>query len=347
MKMISNGIAALLVTASVTYAADADPTRKEMLKELIQLNKHLSSLEKKIDELSKKSIAGSPRFVGADHQPRGADRVLLSKIKYPEKATKENLKKYIKEIQDACRNQNSFSSDDPQVKMLEKVGHENIELLMDALTAAVSQPMSMQCGQTYLENAITKLVGPGDKELVIKMLPKNQNMISAVIKYGWEKDAKEVIINKIKYSQYVPHEFIQAVAGFRDPSTYPFIRSYFVKNGNPEMIYPYIKDLPIDFDAAINEAWTAATFSNELWRLRQMAPLALENGNVDAFEYLLDYIQTPKVNQYELPKLCFLVKKYSGKDGSTEEISQWVKKNRKQLYFDKKAKKFKVGPEKK
>ncbi len=343
MKLIL-GVAALLVTASVTYAADANPVRREMLKELIQLNKHLDSLDRKIDKLS--MMKPAPMNTNR-HVHRGADKVLLGRIKYPEKPTKENLKKYIEEIQSACAGQNSFSDRDPQTKMLKKVGHKNLDLLVDAYMDVARKVRSLQHGSSYLESAISQLVGPEDKELVIKMLSKNQNLINVVIKYGWEKDVKDILVQKVKYSQYLPTECIKIVAGYRDPKTYEALRSFFIKTHNPEQVLPYIKDLPIDIPSAVNEAWMAAKYSNHSWKLTQIAPVALEYGNVDAFEYMLNYIQEMEGNQHNLPKICFLLRKYSGMDGSYEEIREWVKKNRKQLYFDKKAKKFKVKAAKK
>jgi len=343
MKLIPTGIAALLVTASVTYAADADPVKKEMLKELIQLNTHLDLQAKKIDKLSKfVSTLTEARM----HDPDGADRELLSKIKFPEKPTKEKLKKYIKEIEDASRHQHSFASDDPQIEMLKKVGHMNLDLLAEECLRLRESPYDT-FNDMYIKPAIVQLVGQNDKALVIKLLPEIPDLINVVLKYGWEENAKEFLINRVKYSPCISDDMIRVVAGFRDPSTYNALVSNFVRNPNPHEVFPYIKDLPIDLDEAINGLWLSAKYSGQPWQIGQVASMALEYGNVDAFEYVLDKILLGNVKSYNIAQLCFLINKYSDKEGTTEEISQWVKKNRKQLYFDKKEKKFKVVPAKK
>jgi len=111
-----------------------------------------------------------PIIPGDPSSEHGADSKALEKIALPQNATKEQVKAYIEEICLASGPQNTFRSDDPQIKMMERVGRANLNLLIENLS---TWPQA----SFYALPAIKRLVQDGDRELIIANLSKATKLI--------------------------------------------------------------------------------------------------------------------------------------------------------------------------
>ena len=156
------------------------------------------------------------------------DKEALAKIELPPNADKQQVKDYILAVIVASQKQHSFSDCDPQVEMLAKVGAQNMDVLINFAARSKNGP------DVYVWGAVKKLARPEDKEIILQALPANHDLIDIVVKYGWVSDAKETLTSALsKENEYLPGEWIKAVASFQGPSTYADLTKYFIRhNGN-------------------------------------------------------------------------------------------------------------------
>lgn len=309
---------------------------EELLNAIGKLETRLESIEKKLDK-QEKARDKAP----AELEMSKPSLEKLEKIKFPENPDKDSLRKYVAQIMAATKDQRSFSSNDHQVEMLAKVGEENIDVLIDAKKINQGRFFTY-----HITHAIAEIASYESKDKIIAMLPENQDLIRAIVKNGWEYDARDAMIKILKSRpQYMNHELIKALVSLDDPNTYEDLRNHFIYGSNQVMTYDLIKGLPIrDLDKALIDAWEIAVRSSghpNRWNQAGMAVLALGAGRKDAYEVIFDTIDSKELRHMQ-PQLIAALRRHSDCSGSIENIREWYNKNKENLVFDPKDKRFKV-----
>ncbi len=313
----------VLVLSVVLFGClGCEQDNKNVLSELDTINKRLDRIEK---ALSLRGEIGS----------KGPDLMSLGNIVFPENPTRENLKIYVYSIIEATADQNTFSSDDPQIRLLEKVGEENIDILINAAS-------DLHRYNYYLNEAINHLASDKSKDLILAALPQNPELIKTVVNYGWELEVKELLVERLRdSSSYLPDEWIKAVAGFQDPSTYENLIYHFINAHNRYRTYKIIKDLPgINLNEAVIKAWEKAKYNGD-WERVTMAGVAIKYGRKDALEILIMNVDSSKFDYYRQDLDQSLIQ-HTELAGTIPEIKKWYNENKDNLYFDEQARKFKV-----
>ena len=101
-------------------------------------------------------------------------------------------------------------------------------------------------------------------------------------KKDWEEDAREVLIEGLEEeSNYLPTEWIKAVASLNDPETYEALQDYLIYGSNRNWTYEAIKYLPeFNLAEAVSLAWEEVTNGNRSHDAISFAPIAAEFGHV-------------------------------------------------------------------
>jgi hypothetical protein len=292
------------------------------------------------------ALSGQSRF-----QAVTPDLDTLAKITLPHEATRADVQKYIAAILVASQGATgSIGDHDPQVAMLEQVGAENVDLLVAA---------ARDTHNFYLNRSINHLAQPDQKAMIIADLPSNVDLVRTIVDHGWQVDARDVLIAGLDANKgdpnvpraagqpfsYISTEWIQAVAGFQDPATYPALRDYFV-NHSDSRVYQVIEKLP-GFDAAgaLKEAWAKAQSSRDTWRLGNLLPLAAGNGEPEVPAVLVK-IMSGRGDPFPYPRQIArrITHQYTPAVGKTdEELAAWLKVNAGNLVFDPASKKYVLG----
>ena len=263
---------------------------------------------------------------------------LLNTIKLPKKPTENDKREYIRKIQATTINQRSFSSNDPQIDKLVEVGPESLNLLIETLDN--NQHGMSDC---YINYAIERLVKESHKDLIIKNLNRHKELINVVIKMGWEKDVKEIILQGLQAnSNYLPTGWIRVAAEFEDKEFKQPLIDYFVNGCNKNWTYKaimYRKD--IDLKDAVNKAWLRAKYSDSQCDINSMARIAVEYGNKEALKVLIDSLAAEK-HDWDYDQIRQALRFHIDFAGSDKEIIQWYRANRNKLVFDNDSKKFKL-----
>lgn len=329
------------------WTAGADETATDvetaLLEELRLLRAAVEKIAAETETLKQSATAASysETFDGEENW-RKADEGKLSAIAAPDVDNPEDVRRYINEIQAASRMQNSWSSSDPQVEMLEKVGSKNVPILLESFSRKGGRAGT---STFYIDQALEKLVQPEHKEAVLQALPNGKSLAELVVEYHWEEDARDTLLEGLRKESWLPVDWVQAVVNLKDPDTYPALRRYFVTSGSPDRVYKILQAIPFtDWPEMVDEAWQkerGGYHSNV-----GMARLAAEYGHLDALDELIDVLREP-TDEYsswkkrETQKTLWKI--LDTRRGGTDLIA-WYDANRKQLVFDVERKVYVVRP---
>lgn len=255
----------------------------------------------------------------------------LAEVALPGNPSRAEIKTYIQKIHNISATQSNFSPRDPQVAMLLEVGSENIDLLV---VSFADQPSHYE---TY---AIKKLAKPKDKDLILKHLEQQPQLAETVVKFGWENDARNILLSGLKNSEYLPGVWLKAVAGFNDPETYPLLTGFLVNGSNRDSTYGIIKDLPgIELEAAVAKAWRRAKYEQD-WARRDMIPIAIAHGHTDALAAATQELGNDDLPGYQRKKIRKSIATHTGIRGTDEELKDWYLANKGRLHFEEETKLF-------
>lgn len=322
--------------ATPKVAREAAATQQQVLEELRKLNANLADIASTLkSNQAPRSVVRSRN----DFQSQGPDREALSKIALPENPTKEQVRAYVIDIATASIGQNSYSDSDPQVALLARVGEDNLDVLIEA---ADGNGMS----DYHIMRAINRLATERSKDLVLKNLAMHKEMAGVVLRRGWAADARQTLLDGLQ-GEYVPCEWITALASLRDTNTYPAMLEFLEKGQNRSQTYDSIQHLPgIDLAPSVAAAWERARFGHR-WEANGMAMIALRYGHTSALEALLRSLQLPSTqeNSYETTRILDALWEHTETTGSPDELKAWYEANKTNLVFDAATKKFRKGPE--
>ncbi len=330
MKNLIFSLLFILIFSSCSSEKD------EVQNELVEIRKLLEEINVKLSLKETESNLlkpnGSPMHVEKNLDVDALDNILL-----PENPSKKDILKYLREITKATQSQRSFSASDPQVYMLTEVGHENLKYLLSYKTDHMSD--------MHFNAAITNLAKEEDKELILRYLPVKKRLIEVVVAKHWQEDAKLILNSELaELPQYLPTEWINAVASFDEPCTYDNLKNFLIYGSNRSWTYKAIINSTSieDLDDTVTEAWENAKKEHGGWDRSSFAPVAASYGHVDALETIIDSLDSPSdshTSVYQPRKHIF---EFTEIRGTNDEIRKWFKENRMNLIFDKQIEKFKI-----
>ncbi len=324
---------ALTVMAHVNYAGSQEPGA-EIIDELRAIRAVVEELRDQIADMTKqRELPDKARRVTSwDHSftRRGPDIAALSDIALPDRGDPEQVKSYIRTIASVSQGQNTFSDRDPQIRMLIDLGEESVPVLLESMRH------SHGMNDYHIRRAIVLLASEKNKDLILDALPLHPELVSAVLQQGWAADARDTLITELKNTrQYLPTEWIQAVASLRDPETYPLLTEYFVEGQNRAFTYKAIRSLPIEnMSEVVERAWKRSKYGDEYARI-SMAIIALEFGQLDALEALADALTHESTDSVWLVREARpAVLRHTDFRGANSELMQWFRENQEDLEFN-------------
>ena len=300
------------------------------MEKLQQLEESIQRLEQRIKALEDKLGEKEPTTESwRERLTRGPDLEKLNKIRLPDNPTKEQVREYVRNIDEATRGQHFFSTDDPQVRMLAAVGSDNVDVLLESLDGAFG------FDNFYTMEVLRQLVGPEHKGLILRHLPWKQGLVTLVLGQGWVDDARETLLKGLRTRpRHLLGEWIQAVAQFKDPKTYEDLKWYLIHGHDPESTYEVIKDLPgLDLKETVENAWDVKKLSGE-YEAYQMAKVAVRFGNVEALAEIVRMAAERARDDWEAAEARRLVWRLTGYAGSGKELMEWFQTNKDKLVFN-------------
>ena len=339
------GLLVLLSWGSLAAAAEETEAQRQdaILKELRSLRESIDELTLRVQALEKKVGGAAGTAAAAEgssktFQTRTADPEALAKITLPANPTKEQAREYVAKIIAASQNQNTFSEADPQVAMLEKVGPDNLDVLLDAYGGRGMNSF-------HLQYAVVRLARPEHKDLVLAALPRIPELAQIVLSNGWQEQAKDTLIGGLQSNtEYLPDEWMQATASLHSPEAYEALKQYVIRGQSRSSAFEALRSAPDVGDLAptVDKMWQAAVSAPNPWDKAEAAQIAVPYGHVDALEYVVTAL-TDATNQfYDKRVLRSLALRYTPARGGDQAIYDWFDKNRANIVWDAAAKVYRV-----
>ncbi len=329
---VTAAVAVLLASGAGAAPGDENMTPREaaLQKEVDELEARAADLQEKVIELSTRIQILEAQLGQAAAPPMAEPEAKsLTDIKLPPNPTKDQVRDYVRAIALASNWRRSCSLNDPQVRMLEQVGPANVDVLVSEMTTA-----GFATGQ-YLEWALEDLVKPQDKALIISHLGESPDLIGIVLDRGWTADARNVLLSALrKHPQYLPTEWINAIAALKDPTTYDDLKWYLAHGLNPNHTFEAICDLPgIDLTDAVATAWERSW--RDPYTHTSMAAIAGRYGNRQALETLVQAITQPGADPSARDEARNALYLLTGQQSTGATLQKWFDDNKDRLTFDK------------
>ena len=306
----------------------------QLLVQLAQINTHLQSIDKKLEKKTyykKNSKRKKKEYKGVDH-------IKLNEIKFPKEITAESIDKYVFSILEISKSQDSWSPKDPQVDLLSQIGEEYIEILFKYSTYFESWL------RFYSLNAINVMATEKSRKYFPIYLKKSPRLVITINKNGWQNDVRIILLEGIKNKwKNLPHEWVESVVSFKDPSTYEELAVYYIEGGYKYSIYERLKDLP-DFplEEATIKAWKNAKYSDS-WQSRMLSTIAVQYGQADALEYIVNLLKNSSKKALFQEHIVAFINVTNAKVKTKQEVITWYDLHKEQLSFNKKSMKFEVN----
>jgi hypothetical protein len=339
--------AALLSTTGVCGEEPRGDVHAQLLEELRLLRTTIEALQKEVSGLRAELAAArkpmaAPALKKAEdgHVERGANRERLRAIQLPGEPGPDDIREYVLAIQEASRGQNTFSSTDPQVAMLARVGPENLGLLLESWELGFGGPL-------YLVEAVSRLAREEHKDLLIRALRGFPELAGVIRVKRWTESAKEVLLEGLRERpQYLPTAWIEAVASLKDPSTYSLLLDFFIDGDNKLFTYRAIKDLPgIELEPAVKTAWERATRGLstvfDRFERRGLALVAARHGHLEALDKVVETLAVGE--RWEQDEARKVLRAHTEALGFPAEIEAWYREHRSRLAWDARSRKYMVA----
>lgn len=252
----------------------------------------------------------------------------VASLALPEHPTRPETWRYIRAV---LKDSGTALSNDPQRGLLDKVGPENVDLLLIAINLN-SQP-------NIVAQAIDDLAGEADKARILRMLPEQWTLISTVLSHGWQADAAPALIDALRANRpYLSSDWVAAVASLRDPATYNLLAAYAVANPTPQVI-DALKPLPPEGTQRVVAAlWRQHRNDlRDIWILDYAARWGIQ----DALDRAIEILAQPDAEDWQKNEARLVLARYSQAPDTTDaERTAWYQAHRGALAFDPALRRF-------
>ncbi|GEM_PF-5681507 len=350
----STAVSIILLTSGCSTMKETRQFRADTVKTLGSIQESLSRLaeEKKARNGADEKVKVLRAMAPDGSRIRDEDLLPLAELTVPaDDASNETVKDYIAAILATAGSSGSFSQNDVQVKLLNRLGRARLPLMLEMMTAEQYGSRASY----YLRYAVENLADNSSQNLVLEALKstsydKGSALLSLVSKMKWEKAAQPMLMRMLEErlassSSYVDTSILDMLVRVHDPETYPMLTRAVAKSSNFSYTAGKLKSLEdFDFEKLLDEAWDnrAAKSGSDLLFIAQYAA---QKGNPIALDLLVSGLTTtsdPSGSRMQFdPRFALLaVIDFRGTDA---EIAAWYKENQSRLKYDKERQKFVVS----
>ncbi len=261
----------------------------------------------------------------------------IAKVALPANPTKDQVREYVDTLL-------ALSQRDAHpgllTDMLKKVGHENIDVLLDVQDTFRNGRL-----EGALDSAVAQIAQPEDKRIILGALEKHNLLVDVVMRNDWAADARETLLSGLRDTQQraLPADWIRAVASLKDPATYPDLEAYLVRCRRKQETFNSIRKLPgIELADTVDLAWKQARLESP-GEVLAAAGMAAGYGHADSLDELAKILKDDESSSAEQTRAANIIRHYTGATGNDDAVAAWLEQNRDRLVFDPAQKRYVVG----
>lgn len=262
----------------------------------------------------------------------------LDEIKLPENPTRAQCTAYVEALRKHVEGRNSFSSGDKEVKKLQALPPEHVDLVLGEMVG--STPLRF-----YAKYAMRQTDPETYRDVAVQKLADRPNFIMLIVRYGWFEKAKPAILARLEQGNHTdtPATWFQAYTEVAEPKHYNTLHEIAIQSTEPENLIPLLQTLPdYDLNHTISACWQKTKKETSSYtrsrRQRAIAEYAVSIGEIDALGALIDTLQNDhsyhrsQIDQVDKERAQVI--RHIAFRGSNKEIKEWFDSNRDKLVFD-------------
>lgn len=281
---------------------------------------------------------GHPRgSVAPVRPPDGAGDHDLSTLELPDRVDRGQVRRYIAQILiAAAKHRRVHSSRDFEVELLERVGTENADLLIEPLAHVDLEGLDL-----YLVQALKRLTNSTHKELVLGALPRTPALIALVVSHDWTEDAAPILFRALKKrSRHLHPDWVVAAATVAGPEHYDDLKFQLAEGQHPLGVWNAIRALPgmEPLDEFIGRVWRG-TVAERHHRYYDLAAVAAHYGHVDALGTVTEWLST-RPDWWDMFQSLTTIDPRQLESRRNHTANAWFLANRERLEFDRTARKY-------
>ncbi|WP_221435558.1 hypothetical protein [Algisphaera agarilytica] len=334
------------LVAFLPTGISAQPSVEEqMLEELKLLRADVKALKAQVDSLEEK-LSEQPKPVdevedlgpwGDAWQERKADPEKLAEIeaKINGHLTEGEALQLVQEIDLLTAGQNSFSPQDPQTRLLAKIGNLHPPVIIDA--------MSLHNLHHHIDYGLNRIKWRDHKELVLDQLAQQPGLVKVLISNGWVEEATPTLLDGLRAREDLPIEWFRAALVVAEPGDHDAVARYFagMEAWEIDEAYDLLRlERDFDLDHAVELAWEMSRFDDQHDRLA-VAQFAAAHGHLDALGVLFGALPDDEDPEGEHAHMFWhgedprsIIMLLTPARGSNAELKEWFEAKEKFLIFD-------------
>ncbi|MCP4136736.1 MAG: hypothetical protein GY754_37550 [bacterium] len=248
----------------------------------------------------------------------------------------ENIKEYLDKLVKISSEDTDPGYNDRIIGKIKAIGPGNLSLLLDKRYS--KWPFSF-----YAARAVASWCEGKHKDLIIKKLVLFPELISVVIKFGWMKDAKKILLRELSEGEKAsyPDEWLYAVRSFNSQDSMNSLVVYFDRTFSIERVYAILATYDnINLDKIIFGKWNNKKLPD--WQRNDLIPFALEHGISGAMDKAIDLYENTGSRYYKR-NMSGHIRNYTGKLDVTANIIKWYRANKHRISFNRKSKQYEIN----
>lgn len=276
----------------------------------------------------------------ASHAPNAELRRELEGLALRRGVGKHEARRFVAGVLTAShKHRRVFSSKDSEVAVLEGVGPEHLDVLLEPLEYA-----KLHGATIHLVHAVKKLAREQHKQMILGSLSSEQGLVGVVESMGWIAEAAPVLLARLnERSPYLDPRWVAAAAKLPGAQHHDDLKFQLARGRSPLRVWEAIRHLPgMDpLDAFVEETWRSTAKEEHFDSWYELAVVAAHYGHVDALEAFAHWLPRKPwwwemfhaLTDYGQPRLD---------RGQSEDAKAWVAANRNKLVFDRASRRYRL-----
>ena len=315
--------------AEVAQLARTDPHMAKMLRDgiesiiLQEMADELAAVDwqdvasgEEIQKVLKKALRGSTFYMSPFHKTEPVD---VSDI--------EGVDNKVDRILEEFEGLNRYTQNNALVKQMVEMGDEAIAPLLERMGNGSYNPANGFALNMAITESLEKLLTEEHEEIILEEFTKHGHFASLIEKYQFPA-AEDEVMNKIAYPSHghVNNDVVDAALKMNPERSIPILIDYVNNGQNVSYAAEQLSAEGIEITEPLRNA---AARANHTWQKAQLAELCLDRDMPEGYDLAIAVLRSNEQHaQHSQDQLFQYIRKYTGLNGSYDEVADWLEANR-------------------
>jgi len=219
----------------------------------------------------------------------------------------------------------SYHNNNALVKQIAEMGDEAIEPLLNHL--GNNAPGNNWARRRAVTDSLEKLLTEEHEAIILAEFTKSGNLSKLIKKYQFPA-AEDEVMNKISYPNHgrVDQNVVDAALKMNAERSVPLLIDYVSNGQNVSYAASQLAAEGIDITEPLR---LASTRAGNIWEKASLVELCLERDMSEGYDLAIQVLRSSEIHaEHSQEKVYQYIRKYTGINGSYEEVADWLQENR-------------------